>query len=152
MGSVAPCRGAVKMEVSMRFLFVFAICGQILPSQQACPENCHQEDGRLVTVKCVDNGGTADCACQTSGDDPANTEADCAGVTSETFDATVYADFVSSTCKNLCEGSENGICAYWKFTEGNAWEQDSPKNCYLMSADQCTNTHGECTHGCDFGC
>ena len=73
------------MGVSIKCLFVLALCSQILPSQQACPDNCHVEDGRLVTVKCVDNGGTADCACQTSSDDPANTVADCASVTSETF-------------------------------------------------------------------
>merc|ERR1711992_92579 len=109
MGSVAPCRGAVKMERSMKFLFVFALCSQILPSQQACPDNCNADDGRMVTVKCVNNGGTADCTCQTSSDDPANTVADCASVTSETFDATVYADFVSSTCEDLCKNSEGGI-------------------------------------------
>merc|ERR1711884_860407 len=108
------------MGVSMKFLFVFALCSQILPSQQACPENCHQEDGRMVTVKCVDNSGTGDCTCQTKGDDPVNTEADCATVTSDALDA-VYAEFGSVKCKDICEGSENGICAYWKFTEGNAW-------------------------------
>ena len=100
----------------MKFLFFFAICSQILPSQQACPENCHQEDGRMVTVKCVENGGTGDCVCQTSNEDQANTVGDCATVTSDTLDAT-YADFDSVKCKDICEGSVDSICAYWKFTE-----------------------------------
>merc|ERR1712241_667182 len=151
---VAPCRGAVKMGVSIKCLFVLALCSQILPSQQACPDNCHVEDGRLVTVKCVDNGGTADCACQTSGDDSANTEADCASVTSETFDATVYADFDSAACKALCDNSEGDICAYWKFMDGSTVAYDPSKSCYLMDDTQCTDKTGECKpeHGCEVGC
>jgi len=159
MGSVAPCRGAVKMGVSMKFLFVFALCSQILPSQQACPDNCNADDGRMVTVKCVDNSGTGDCTCQTSGDDPANIENDCTAITDHDFTTDTYAAMSPETCGTLCEEANKDPskqCKYWKFIDGSmvTWDQSKSKSCYLMNDAQCTDRRGDCNqdHGCEVGC
>jgi len=146
MGSVAPCRGAVKMEVSMKLLFVIALCSLILPSQQTCPANCNT-DARMVKVKCT----ASECVCEDNAVDEQNTVTGCETITAHDFSTDSFAAFDQNTCRTICQESnliEDNSCKYWKFTEGLVWEQGE-KNCYIMNKDQCDDHSGYCTHGDD---
>merc|ERR1712241_590491 len=160
MGSVAPCRGAVKMEVSMKLLFVFALCSLILPPQQTCPSNCNAEAARMVKVKCVNNGGTNDCTCEAKPENDSNSVDDCTTITSQDIaNENTYTGMSAEICASICteaqEDSANGNeCKYWKFVDGTNHQWDQSKSCYLMNDAQCTDKTGVCNqdNGCEVGC